>query len=177
MSPAPRMRAERPASSLKILPATATAADGAEALGEDRPHGLRNRFPRLGEIEFGAVAGGEQHAASRARREHALERRRHVPGRVPKALPHLERRRPVVHPENRDAHGPAGAQRNRSVPGAVSFSARYTSRTAVKLAMLANAARRPAQCRTTRTPTAHPSTIHVSVPQTTWAESTEAPPA
>src|SRR5207302_104489 len=43
--------------------------------------------------------------------------------------------------------------------------------------MLANAARRPAQWRTTRTPTAHPKTTQVSIPHTTWAASTDAPPA
>src|SRR5207247_1956077 len=58
-----------------------------------------------------------------------------------------------------------------------SVSATYTSSTAVKLAMLANAARRPAQWRTTRTPTAHPKTTQVSIPHTTWAASTDAPPA
>src|SRR5207245_1813535 len=109
-------------------------------------------------------------------RQHPRERRRHFPGLVREALAHLERRRAVTHAQNGDAHRLL-TQRNRWVPGAASLSATYTSSTAVKLAMLANAARRPAQWRTTRTPTAHPKTTQVSIPHTTWAASTDAPPA
>src|SRR2546430_13846920 len=42
--------------------------------------------------------------------------------------------------------------------------------------MLARAARRPAQWRTTRTQTAHPSTTQVKMPQTTCALATCRPP-
>src|SRR2546426_6709289 len=45
MSPAPRIRAERPASRLKILPARATAAEGAEAAPIPSPVSLRTRAP------------------------------------------------------------------------------------------------------------------------------------
>src|SRR5437764_737522 len=147
------------------------------AVGHERhPHALGHGAGPLGEVEFRAIARGEQHAAARTRRQHARERRRHFPGLVREALAHLERRRAVTHAQNGDAHRLL-TQRNRWVPGAASLSATYTSSTAVKLAMLANAARRPAQWRTTRTPTAHPKTTQVSIPHTTWAASTDAPPA
>jgi len=45
MSPAPRISAERPASWVKILPATATAADGADAAPVAIPVSLRTRAP------------------------------------------------------------------------------------------------------------------------------------
>ena len=44
-------------------------------------------------------------------------------------------------------------------------------------AMLAKAARRPAQCRTTRSQTAAPTTTQVNRPHTTCALSTWTPPA
>src|SRR3989454_878302 len=154
----------------------AGVATTAQPLRQERPHDLRHGVVTLGEVEFRAIARGEQHAAARARRQHPRERPRHFPGLVREALAHLERRRAVVHAQNGDAHRLL-TQRNRWVPGAASLSATYTSSTAVKLAMLANAARRPAQWRTTRTPTAHPKTTHVSIPHTTWAASTDAPPA
>src|SRR5207245_2900548 len=111
MSPAPRIRAERPASRLKILPARATAAEGAVAvrvpelaraatldqpLGEEGPHYLGHRVARFGEIELRAVAGREQHAAARARGEDAPKRPRHLAGGVREPLAHLERRRAMV---------------------------------------------------------------------------------
>src|SRR5256885_318235 len=174
MSPAPRIRAERPASWVKILPATATAADG--ALGQQRPSRLGHGAARLGQIDLGAVARREQHAPPRPGGQPPLERPRHLPRRMGEALAHLEGRRAVIRAQDRDAHR-AVAQRKRWVPGVVSLSARYTSSTAAKLAILANAARRPAQCRTTRTPTAHPRTSHMSIPHTTCAASTDTPPA
>src|SRR3989442_760214 len=154
----------------------AGVATTAQPLRQERPRDLRHGVVPLGEVEFRAIARGEQHAAARARRQHPRERPRHFPGLVREALAHLERRRAVIHAQNGDAHRLL-TQRNRWVPGAASLSATYTSSTAVKLAMLANAARRPAQWRTTRTPTAHPKTTQVSIPHTTWAASTDAPPA
>src|SRR3989454_64222 len=154
----------------------AGVATTAQPLRQERPHDLRHGVVPLGEVEFRAIAGGEQHAAARARRQHPRERPRHFPGLVREPLAHLERRGAMIHAQNGDAHRLL-TQRNRWVPGAASLSATYTSSTAVKLAMLANAARRPAQWRTTRTPTAHPKTTQVSIPHTTWAASTDAPPA
>src|SRR2546428_635081 len=154
----------------------AGVATTAQPLRQERPHDLRHGVVPLGEVEFRAIARGEQDAAARARRQHPRERRRHFPGLVREALAHLERRRAVIHAPDRDAHRLL-TQRNRWVPGAASLSATYTSSTAVKPAMLADAARRPAQWRTTRTPTAHPKTTQVSIPHTTWAASTDAPPA
>src|SRR5881398_272703 len=154
----------------------AGAGPDAQALREQRPHRFGNGVVRLGQVELGAVARREQHAAARPGGQHPLERLWHLPRRMGEALAHLEGRGAVIHAQDRDAHV-AVAQRNRWVPGVVSLSARYTSSTAAKLAMLANAARRPAQCRTRRTPTVHPSTSHMSIPHTTCAASTGTPPA
>src|SRR2546421_660185 len=83
----------------------------------------------------------------------------------------VEMRSPVVHADDLDAPAPGHVRltrhRNRSAPGCVSLRATYTNSTAPKPAMLARAARRPAQWRTTRTQTAHPSTTHVKMPHTT----------
>src|SRR5207237_1165102 len=147
-----------------------------QALREECPYRCGDGVVGLGQVELGAVARREQDTAPRSGRQHPLERARHLARRVGEALAHLEGCRTVIHAQDRDAHD-AVAQRNRSVPGAVSLSARYTSSTAAKLAMLANAARRPAQCRTRRTPTVHPSTTHMCIPHTTCPSSTGTPPA
>src|SRR5256885_1984283 len=172
MSPAPRI-----AVALDVpVRAGAAPPPDAQALREQRPYRFGHGVVRLGQVELGAVARREQPAAARPGGQPPLERSRPPPRRMGEALAHLEGRRAVIRAQDRDAHD-AVAQRKRWVPGVVSLSARYTSSTAAKLAILANAARRPAQCRTTRTPTAHPRTSHMSIPHTTCAASTDTPPA
>jgi len=53
-----------------VLPGAATAA---QSLRQDRPYGIRDGLVRLREVELGAIARGQQHAAARARRQHSLE--------------------------------------------------------------------------------------------------------
>src|SRR5205814_1754042 len=140
-----------------ILPGTA-ARDAVEPLTQQRPHGFQCRLVFRDEIKLGAITRGQQHAALRPCRHHARERGGHFVRAMSKALPHFERRGAMIDSEDLDAHAFAVTHKNRSAPGCTSLSATYTSRTAEKPAMLAKAARRPAQWRTTRTQTAQPST-------------------
>ena len=55
------------------VPVLAGAATTAQALRQNRPHRLRHGHVRFGEVEFRTIARGQQHAAARARRQHALE--------------------------------------------------------------------------------------------------------
>src|SRR6266550_827751 len=153
------------------LPLPSARGTDGQSLAEQRPHRLERRLVTRDQIELGAIAGGEQHATTRAGRHHARERARHFVRAVRKPLSHIQRRGPVVYTNDLDApsHRYGTRHRNRSAPGWVSFSATYTSNTAEKPAILASAARRPAQRRTTRTQTAQPSTTQVKMPHTIWA--------
>src|SRR5258705_12183098 len=136
---------------------------------EQRPHRLERGLVVSDQIELGAIAGGKQDSRTRARCHDAGQRARHLVRAVRKTLAHVEWRGAVVHTDDLDPHlCMTRRHRNRSVPGCVSFRATYTRRTAPKPAMLASAARRPAQWRTTRTHTAQPSTTHVKTHQTSY---------
>src|SRR2546430_449237 len=79
-------------------------AAGAKALRQQLPYGLGNGAARLREVELGAVTGGEQDPPARARAQPPPQGRRDFVRRVSEPLAHLERRRAVVHPQDRDAH-------------------------------------------------------------------------
>src|SRR3989442_12375973 len=165
------------AGDVSVLPrAACRGATGWKPLTQQRPHGLERRLVIGDHIELGAIAGGEEDAATGTRLNDACQCARHLMRAMRKPLAHIERRGAVVHPHDLDPHLCMTRHRNRSAPGCVNFSATYISRTAQKPAMLAKAARRPAQWRTTRTQTAQPRTTQVKIPHTICALATCKPP-
>src|SRR2546428_2365165 len=156
--------------------ARSAGGDDRQPLPKQRPHRVECRFVVRNQIELRAVAGGKQHTTAGAGCHDPRQRARHFVCAMREALADVEWCRAVIHPHDLDPHLRMTRHRNRSAPGWVSFSATYTSSTAPKPAMLARAARRPAQWRTTRTQTAQPSTTHVKMPHTTCALATCRPP-
>src|SRR6266550_539475 len=96
-----------------------------KSLAEQRPHRLERRLVVRDQIEFGPVAGGQQHPAAGAGSHHACQRARHFVRAMREALAHVEGRRAVIHAYDLDApaHLRLTRHRNRSAPGCVSLSA------------------------------------------------------
>ena len=90
---------------------------------EQRPHRFERGLVLRQQIELGAVTRGEQDAAARACCHHALERGGNLVRAMRKALAHIERRGPMVHAQDLDAHADVSGHRNRPTPGSTSFSA------------------------------------------------------
>src|SRR3989454_1885487 len=120
-------------------------AAGAKALRQQLPYGLGHGAARLREVELRAVTGGEQDTPARARAQHPLQGRRDFVRRVSEPLANLERRRAVVHPQDRDAHAPIVFR------GSVPFPARRASAPS-------RPGRPPRSRRCSRTPRAYPPT-------------------
>ncbi len=88
------------AGDVTVLPRAACHGRGAtgwKPLPQQCPHGLKRRLVVGDQIELGAIAGGEQDAATGARRHHARQCARHLVRAMGEPLAHVERRGAVVH--------------------------------------------------------------------------------
>src|SRR6267378_5191788 len=110
------------AGDVAILPDTTRRSAG-KPLAEQRPDRLERRLVISDQVEFGAIASREQHAAAGTGGHHTGERARHLVGTVDEPFPYVERCGAMIHAQDLDPHLRMTRHRKRSAPGCVCLSA------------------------------------------------------